>query len=423
MAGIHLHPHDIIDEGTDQIFRFLGEMGDIDYIFPQVNTIFERNPYPAGKLPHNPVNEYVMGRGTMHVSLDTKQIYSRLYQKVDPSIQEKDPMEILQRSVDHDRYQVIPWLNLLNGDFQGVEANAVVDFRQQVAEHWLCPNGPDVVPMWSRMLSALADRYGYATFMIDRIRYPDWAGKEVKPQGIFSCFCSNCVRKMEEQGIHTQQLVEEMNVVSELLRAQQFQQAVYMMQSSDRFKQWIAFRQDSVSSFVERLKEQTARLHPNITFWLDLWPPSYAWLLGQDYSRLTKSADKLKHFPYHKLGGGADVQGFIEYFAKTPEQQEEAFRAFRSFFHLDYDITYASFKEKGYPIQFVTRENDKVRELAQPGTEIYSGIQMWNISSADLIEAVTAAKASKADHPLYYCYGWAEEEHFSAIGQWNRQLA
>ena len=25
--------------------------------------------------------------------------------------------------------------------------------------------------------------------MIDRIRYPDWAGKQVNPQGIFSCFC------------------------------------------------------------------------------------------------------------------------------------------------------------------------------------------------------------------------------------------
>ena len=51
VAGIHLHPHDIIDEGTGQIFSLIDRMGDIKYIFPQVNTIFERNPYPNWFAP------------------------------------------------------------------------------------------------------------------------------------------------------------------------------------------------------------------------------------------------------------------------------------------------------------------------------------------------------------------------------------
>ena len=185
-------------------------------------------------------------------------------------------------------------------------------------------------------------------------------------------------------------------------------------------KRWIKFRQDSVSSFVEKLLAEVRAANPEIRLMLDLWPPSYAWLLGQDYERLTKASDKLKHFPYHKLGGGADVQGFIDYFAHTPEKQEEAFQAFLKFFDLRYELTYQSFKDRGYPISFVKNENDKVRALSQSGTKIFSGIQMWNIEQDQLIEALEAAHGSDADEVLYYCYGWADIELFQAVGDYNK---
>src|SRR6185312_17540421 len=102
--------------------------------------------------------------------------------------------------------------------------------------------------------------------------------------------------------------------------------------------------------------------------------------------------------PYHKLGGGADVQGFIEYFADTPAKQEEAFQAFLTFFDLQYNISYETFKENGYPISFVKNENDKVRELSEQNTHIFIGIQMWNINEEPLIEALEAAVKSEANN-------------------------
>ena len=422
MAGIHLHPHDIVDEGTGQILRLIGDMGDIEYIFPEVNTIFERNPYPKGRLPHNPVHEYVQGLGTLHVQVDAAAVYPNLYQQIDISILSgEDPLAELKEATDGSRYRVIPWVNLLNGDFRGNTANNnVIDFRGRTVDHWLCPNGPDVIPMWSKILLAITERYGYTTYLIDRIRFPDWAGKEVRPQGIFSCFCPHCRSKMQSKGIDPLQLINEMKTITSRLKEQSFESAVTSMIQSETIKRWIVFRQDSVSSFVERLLAEVKKGNPQIRLWLDLWPPSYSWLLGQDYNRLTKVSDTLKHFPYHKLGGGADVQGFIEYFAQTPEKQEEAFQAFLKFFGLNYELSYESFKRKGYPLEFIKNENDKVRELSQPGTKIFSGIQMWNIGPEDLFEAIVAARASAADDVLYYCYGWAETELFRAVGEWNR---
>ncbi|MNR39534.1 hypothetical protein D3C85_1577500 [compost metagenome] len=86
------------------------------------------------------------------------------------------------------------------------------------------------------------------------------------------------------------------------------------------------------------------------------------------------------------------------------------------FFGFKYSLSYAEFQDRGYPIEFVKNENDKVRELSSPGTHIFSGVQMWNISPEDLSFAIDAAEASAADDVLYYCYGWAGRELFELVG-------
>ena len=87
---------------------------------------------------------------------------------------------------------------------------------------------------------------------------------------------------------------------------------------------------------------------------------------------------------------------------------------------MDYYLSYQAFKDRGYPISFVKNENNKVRALSQSGTKIFSGIQMWNLEEAHLIEALEAAYDSDADDVLYYCYGWAEIKLFHAVREWNK---
>ncbi len=80
----------------------------------------------------------------------------------------------------------------------------------------------------------------------------------------------------------------------------------------------------------------------------------------------------------------------------------------------------ASLKKEGFPIRFVAEQNKLARKKSQPDTHIFSGIQMWNIESEKLVEAVKAADESEADELIYYCYGWADRELFHAIGQYRR---
>lgn len=414
MSGIQVHPHDILDEGMEQILGLIGKMNEIKYIFPQVNTIFERNPYPTGDLPHNPVHTFVQGMGTFHANIDTKSLYPKLYQKVDSIIDMgKDPLLEIKSSVEED-YKIIPWLNLLNGEFSGnVERNGVVDYRDRLVNKWLCPNGIDVIPMWVQVFKGLRDKYGYEYYMVDRIRYPDWAGESVDPSNLLSCFCEQCCSKMKAEGINVDELKGEIHLLASAFKNRKYHSVIDALEKGKWFNAWINFRQKSVSEFIEKLAE----LLPWIRFWLDLWPPSYAWFLGQDYNRLTKSFNVLKHFPYHKLGGGADVQGFIEYFAQNEKEQEELFQVFLTFFNLKYPISYTEFKQDGYPLAFINNENVLVKQLSQPDTLIYSGIQMWNTNEKELTEAIFQARKSDIAGLLYYCYGWAERSFFDVVGK------
>lgn len=417
MAGIHLHPHDILDEGAENILRRIDGMQSVEHLFVELNTIFERNPYPVGILPHNPVHQSVMGNGMLHVNIDLRD--ARIQQKIDPGVQAgDDPLQAIKEATEGSRYKVIPWVNILNGDFSGdIENNQVIDYRGRVIKYWLCPNAPDVADYWQKTFSRIKKIYGYDTFLIDRIRFPDWAGKEVNPAGLFTCFCPHCQQAMKAQSLEPDAVKEELLKIAAALAEGDYDYPAQVFSENPLITRWVAFRQQSVTGLVERILTRARENIGGINFWLDLWPPAYSWILGQDYQALTRHASTLKHFPYHKLGGGADVQGLVDFFSSDEAAQEAAFHGFKTLFSLPYDLSYAAFKQSGFPISFVKEQNDRVRELSQAGTFIFSGIQMWNLPPDELIQAVRAAKASACDDLLYYCYGWADQALFDAVGE------
>lgn len=417
MAGIHLHPHDILDEGMENILQRIDGMQNVEHLFVELNTIFERNPYPVGVLPHNPVHESVMGNGMLHVNIDNPD--TRLQQKIDPGVLAgNDPLRRVQQATEGTRYKVIPWVNILNGDFSGdIANNQVVDYRGRVIKYWLCPNAPDVADYWQKTFSRIKSLYGYDTFLIDRIRFPDWAGKAVNPAGLFTCFCPHCQQAMKAQDLAPEVVKDELDKIAAALAEGDFAYPVEAFRDNPIIARWVAFRQQSVTGLVERILKNAKENIGDIHFWLDLWPPAYSWILGQDYRALTRLSGTLKHFPYHKLGGGADVQGLVNFFACDEAAHEPAFEAFKKLFNLPYALSYEDFQASGFPISFVKEQNDRVRKLSQEGTFIFSGIQMWNLPPEQLLEAVRAAEASACDDLLYYCYGWADQALFDAIGE------
>lgn len=414
MAGIHLHQHDLVDEGAEAIRPWLARIEGLTHVFVQGNDIFERNPSPSGVLPRNPRRSVVVGEGHWYLDVDPSRLSPELHQvRGDGS----DPLALVATSDIARDYEVVPWLNLLNGAWSGdVTGNCVVDLRGRSIPRWLCPNAPGVAAMWRAVFGALLDRYPYRRYLIDRIRFPDWGGERVQPRNLLSCFCRHCDAGMREQGIDVTAVRSALTVVDQRIGEGSYAAGVTAFAESADIQQWITFRQNSISRFVDNLTQHVRSLDPTAELWLDLWPPAYAWLLGQDYATLTASSARLKHFPYHRLGGGADVLSLIDNLAHDEAEHEAAFAAFVRLFEIDYGLTFAQFRAGGFPIALVADQNRRVRELATPDTFVWSGVQMWNLPPGEVLAAIRAADAS-ADDVIYYCYGWAADELFGAGSQ------
>ena len=142
MAGIHLHPHDILDEGMDDILQRIDGMQNIAHLFVELNTIFERNPYPVGVLPHNPVHKSVMGNGMLHVNIDNPD--TRLQQKIDPGVLAGGgPLRRVQQATERWRCKGIPRGNNPHGGFMGgISNNTGIVYRGRGIQYWLCANAP-----------------------------------------------------------------------------------------------------------------------------------------------------------------------------------------------------------------------------------------------------------------------------------------
>ena len=411
MAGIHVHQHDLVDEGAAAIASWLARFDDLTHLFVQINDIFERNPSPSGTLERNPIRPVIVGAGRWYADVDPAQLSPALHQQRDDT---GDPLSLIEDSTLARDHVIVPWVNLLNGAWSGnVESNCVVDLHGRQVSRWLCPNAPDVLPMWQAVLGALVERYSHRHYLLDRIRFPDWGGERVSPSNLLTCFCEHCEQKMGDAGIEVAALRAALTRIEVFVGRGDFSTAVGILTDDPLVREWIAFRQNSITQLVGALTRHVLHLDPDVELWLDLWPPAYAWVLGQDYSTLTAISSRLKHFPYHRLGGGADVLSLIDSLAHDEAEHEAAFAAFTRLFGVDYGITLAQFRAAGFPLCLVQDQNRRVRESSAPDTFIWSGVQLWNVPAAEAFSAAQAAYAS-ADDVIYYCYGWATYDLFGA---------
>jgi hypothetical protein len=409
ISAIQVHPHDIRDEGAQIVVDNITRIGKINIISPEVSALDERHPYPHGALPHNPARKTITSTATLEIPIDFR---GSLPFQPRLSVQAKrgeDYIEELSKAALNAGCVVVPWIKGLNAAFEGdIEPFCVHTAAGESVPTWLCPSKPETSIYVSTLVRKVIERYDSQTILLDRMRYPDWSGDGVAPERMFACFCPDCRRLMKAEGIDVEAIIR-------LLRRESLTTVLSKSEINELFS-WLAFRRKQITRLVGELRKNMRTANPNVKLWLNLWPPSFASLLGQDYSALGKLCDGAKHFPYHKLGGGADLKGLVESLHTDKSTQESTFSQLLKFLGLPYDIDMTQFAKSGFPVDFVRFETAKACE-AFHGTPIYSGIQIWNIDPKEICSACEAAVAGGADGFFFYCYGWASIETLRESGR------
>lgn len=420
--AIQVHPHDIRGEGAETVVKNIVELTKIPTIIAEMGTLEERHPYPVGELTHNPKHKVFVTNASFEIP-DSEAWFEALpfRPRLSPeALKGEDYVADLREAAPKYGANIIPWLKALNAAFEGDVSDACVQtFLGNLVPTWLCPNSPYTESYVKALIFHMLEKYPSRAVLLDRLRYPDWSGAEVSIERMLTCFCPHCRERMTEAGISVprlKDLLTEFYANPQILLAWQEKQG----QELELLQAWFSFRAHSISNLAERVwnafLEHNKKHQLDTAFLLNLWPPAFAPLLGQDYQALGRFCHGAKHFPYHKLGGGADLATLVRGLAARafPFTEGQVFTELSKWLNLGLN-NYDEYLKKGLPVDFV-RAQTQLAKTAFGENKIFAGIQIWDIPAADVLETIEAAKMGHGDGFFFYCYGWATLEALKAVG-------
>jgi hypothetical protein len=295
---------------------------------------------------------------------------------------------------------------------------------------WLCPSRPETVAYVRALIRDFAHRSGCRSIFIDRMRFPEWG--PAGPIGFFSCFCDSCLARAKSEGFDIEAARRALLELVDALEhdpegaaeraAATFASGAATLRSTvahGEIADWLRFRHRIVEDLVREARDE-ASSH-EVELWLDIWPPSYGWLFGQDLGRLAEYGSWVKPFTYHRWGGGADIAGLIAEVSDEDSVQESLYRAYAAFFRFPGPDRFAEFRKVGLAPGFITSETALAGEMLDGRGHLAAGLQLWGSGKEELHTALEHAWAASPEGVFFHCYGWASFDEMRIAGEWITQ--
>lgn len=176
-----------------------------------------------------------------------------------------------------------------------------------------CPNQPVLRQPHLDLIAQLAGTGHFAGFMLDGIRFASPNAAE----GFFTCFCSGCAAKADTLGIEFEQmrqavasLRDELSAATSPLAGDPRDLAAKLTERQG-VADWLRFRTACIAEHVREVRATVdgASRETGRRFLLGayVFTPSFAPLVGQDYSALAPLLDVVSPMIYRTLEGDATL--------------------------------------------------------------------------------------------------------------------
>jgi len=337
LSGLQLFPYDVADEGAESVMELALDAYGANVLLPALTYVPEHQPQPSGRLPHNPLRDTHETDGGTYLDLDRARFPDGLCPpSSEESLDWRQGLVDLQRAASERSVPLIPWLSLLTGRVAPPgNPELVVNAEGEPVVGWLCPARPRTRAYAVTLLAQVIELWQPRAVFIDRFRYPEWSANGIADA--LSCRCSVC-----RQGAGG-----------------------------------IRGRVEAVDGLVRELaKVCRAR---GVALWLDVWPPSYARVLGQDLELLAQYASWCKPFAYHRLGGGADLAGIIRALSPNEDERQRLWRALLAYFEFEGPEMFSTFERQGFPTSWATEEFHRAARMLGTRCLLAAGVQLWQV--------------------------------------------
>ena len=324
----------------------------------------------------------------------------------------------LNRPVDN----VYLWFSALS-DIQDMnELDLVVNWRGARSRGWggwaekggdveetfrfACPNNPAVREKTMLRLRELLLRYDFKGVVLDKIRFPSPANGADE---MLSCFCDHCRGAAKAEGLDLKAVVKiftdralDANA-SPLHRSCSGHWLDSIADAHPLIARFLAFRTKSVARLVAQLADECRRLGRSVS--LDLFSPSLAPLVGQDYHRLKECCDWAKPMTYRLARGPAGLRLEIPALIEGVAQRfglEEAQVVEWSARHAGFDQhMLRQTREEAVPFTFMQAEIEAAVRAMMP-VPVYFGLELIrqpgviDVTAADVAGMIEAGRAANA---------------------------
>jgi hypothetical protein len=324
----------------------------------------------------------------------------------------------LNRPVDN----VYLWFSALS-DIQDMnESDLVVNWRGARSRGWggwaekggdveetfrfACPNNPAVREKTTLRLRELLQRYDFKGVFLDKIRFPSPANGADE---MLSCFCDHCRGAAKAEGLDLNAVVKiftDRALDANALPLHRSCSGHWLDSIADAhplIARFLAFRTKSVARLVAQLADECRRLGRSVS--LDLFSPSLAPLVGQDYHRLKECCDWAKPMTYRLARGPAGlrleipalIEGVAQRFGLDEAQVVEWSARHAGF---DRDMLRQT-REEAVPFAFMAGEIEAAVRAMAP-VPVYFGLELVkqpgviDVAAADVIGMIEAGRAANA---------------------------
>jgi len=160
-----------------------------------------------------------------------------------------------------------------------------------------------------KLLSTIEDvatKLEVDSVILDAIRFPS-------PHDgltLFSCFCNYCQKVMKDLGIDPEKLKLGLRKLIRSLHRYPYVE----LNSLESLYTWIRVRQHIVRELLKLIREKSNNY--GLKLWAAIFPPSLAWLVGQNYTFMKDLLDEVHVMLYHRCGGAACLNHEVYSLAK-----------------------------------------------------------------------------------------------------------
>ncbi len=278
---------------------------------------------------------------------------------------------------------------------------------------FVCPNQEGTVERIFERYRALVDRTGFDGVFLDRIRFPSPA---VGFEMLYSCFCGSCrsryrreiggelAEQIRQAGSHLERL--RTDPVPVLRGARALHEAIY----PPPMRGFLDFRSRSVSRVVETFASFARGKGKKVG--LDLFSPSLAGLVSQEYGLLSGAADWIKPMLYCHTNGPAGVPLELRLLVAALRrlspglEEREALGLFGALLKTPLPAGSRELEEKGVPEELIGSEMRLIERMQLPqSVRVYAGIEAMDLPgicsiSEPILDRYAAAIGRSGAHGL-----------------------